>query len=199
MKAIKMSQFFKKLFSSDFPDKQPISSDLPNKKLALVDKNKDKLIDYFFDEINLSQYVKHEKADIILKHLTHEIDLLKSANVLSSEEKKSLGINPRLKITKDFIDILSDEGMKLEYPKEVLNNIYYRAFFKKSREEEYLKLKSLDIKNIKLMSSGVDDCKWCQKMQKKKALSEEEIRYFIDNKCQCEPYSKCYLEGEIKF
>lgn len=164
-----------------------------------IKQNHPTIESYFLEEIKKSKYLKQEKTDIVMKHLSNEIDLLKSDNILSVEEKKELGINPRLKLTKEYIGVLSEDGIRLEYPREVLKNIYLRATFKKLREEEYLKFQALKITKIKLKTAGVEECDWCKNMQKKEFLSNEEIRCFINNECQCVPYSKCYLEPVIDF
>ena len=69
---------------------------------------------FFEKELSENKFIKPESKSIVLQHLTGEINILKTENKLTKEEKKELGINTRLSITKELIAVLTDEGIKHE-------------------------------------------------------------------------------------
>lgn len=163
------------------------------------DNNENDIRKYFLQEIEKSPFLKKERHDQVLKHLLQETNILKTETKLTVEEKKALGINSRLSITKELVNVLNEDGLKIEYPKSIITDIWNRASNAKLSYDSYMKAKKAGISKFKLVSSGggIDDCDWCTQKQKLKFLSETDIVFFLENKCDCEPYSYSYLQPEI--
>lgn len=153
---------------------------------------------YFIKELHDCKYIKPESHAIVLKHLKHEAYLTKTGNVLTAEEKKSLGINPRLSITKELIEVLSDDGLALDNPKAVLKEIYTKANIKKARTDQIQKALQIGIKKFILKACGDGtDCSWCAEHSGKQFGSD--ILQQVEVNCKCTPYSKCYVTSVIEF
>ena len=156
---------------------------------------------YFTIEINNSPFLKKDSQQIVMKHLLGEYNIVKTNNKLSVEEKKLLGINTRLSITKELVNVLNEEGLKQPDPKIILSDIWNRSTITKSKWDQYNKSKRVmpDVKfNLVSSGGGMGDCEWCQTRQKKKYLSEEDILFFLENKCECKPYSYSFMVPIIK-
>jgi len=118
---------------------------------------------YFQKELDSCPHIKSECHNIALEHLALRVNLNKTGNKLTADEKKSLGINTRLAITHELVEILTSEGIKQKDPKEILSSIYYRATFAKNRDDSLSKYKSTGIKKYTLMACGDErDCEWCK-------------------------------------
>lgn len=156
------------------------------------------IISYFQEELNSSKYIKKEHHETVLKHLTHEINLIKTENKLTSDEKKALGLNPRQTITRELIEILTEDGFKLQNPKEILAEIYNKATIAKSTDDKFAKSIKLGIETFTLNAPGDEsECEWC-----KAHLDVEmgqNILQLMNENCTCTPYSKCFINPVIKF
>jgi hypothetical protein len=165
------------------------------------DNNENDIRKYFLQEIEKSHFLKKESHDQVLKHLLGEINILKTENKLTVAEKKALEINTRLSITKELVNVLNEEGLKIEYPKSIITDMSNRASNSKLSYDSYIRAKKAGVTKFKLISSGggMGDCDWCIQKQKLDFLSDADISFFLENKCNCEPYSYSYLEPEINF
>ena len=154
--------------------------------------------EYFRDEIENSPYFKPEFRQSVLDHLLHKKNLDKTGNNLTVEEKRSLGINTNLSITKELAQVLSSEGILLKNPKALLREIYYGASITKSRVDGFERARKLGIKKFKLGASGDgSECKWCRSN-----LGREfgvDILNQMRTNCRCTPYSKCVINAVIDF
>jgi hypothetical protein len=150
---------------------------------------------YFIEEIKKSPFLKKETHNLVLEHLLGKCDILKTSNKLSTDDKKALGINTRQSITKELVSVLNEKGIDEPNPKQVIVDILNRARITKSRFDSYEKSKKIPGIQFKLMSSGggMGDCEWCVSKQNK-ILSDEDIMFFLANRCDCEPYSYCYID-----
>ena len=198
-----MFGFIKNLFNKKNIDNELIEIE-PFKAASFKleqSQSKDYIEDYFMKEIELNnQYFKENTLNTILKHLTFEINLNKMGKKLTVEEKKALGLNTRLSITSALVDILSDQGVHYEYnPKLLLSNIYNKANITKANKDYYNKAIKAGITKFKLVSSGGGngDCRWCKSRQKMKFLTQSDIEFFLDNQCECKPYSYSFLHPII--
>lgn len=169
------------------------------KKQPLKKINDNGLQNYFLEEINRSPFIKDSAKDIVLAHLNGEVNILKTENKFTLEEKKALGINTRLSVSRELYDILNFEGLKLRNPKVLLSEIYYRAFMRKNRFDKMQRLrKNAMTKEFRLVSSGDgNDCDWCKVQQKNTLSVLTNIEQLIDENCSCEPYCKCMIDPLI--
>ena len=153
---------------------------------------------YFQEELNSSRYIKKEHHETVLKHLTHEINLIRTENKLTSDEKKALGLNPRQTITRELIEILTENGLKLHNPKEILAEIYNKATIAKMTDDNFAKSIKAGIETFTLNASGDEsECEWC-----KANLDVEmgqNILQLMKGNCTCTPYSKCFINPVVKF
>lgn len=153
-------------------------------------------------EIDNCTLINKNNASIILDHLLRKKDILRTQNILSVNEKKSLGINTRLSITKELVEVLNAEGLKTHYPKSIISNLYHRAFFAKSRHDNMKKFRSsVSINKVILISSGGGggDCDWCKLNQNIEFSVHKPIEKLIDENCNCDPYCYCYIQPIINF
>lgn len=153
---------------------------------------------YFEEELANCTSIKKEFHTQVMKHLTHEASLTKTKNTLTSEEKRALGINTRLSITRELIEVLTDEGLALANPKALLEEIYNRATIKKSRNDSFASAIDAGIKKFKLHAAGdKSECEWCRKNSGKEF--DQTILQKMQINCTCKPYSKCFFTPVIEF
>ena len=178
----------------------PSSFVLP-RNLPSTSPSKDAGIEFYFqEEVDNSKYLRDGAKQAVLDHLLGKTDILKSGNKLSSDEKKALGINARLTITRELVAVLNEEAIRLAYPAAIITEMWSRATVKKSRHEQFAKLKASGVKNFKLMSCGDgNDCTWCQATQKKELSAQFDMDLAISDNCKCDPYCKCFIYPIVEF
>jgi hypothetical protein len=153
---------------------------------------------YFMKELQDCKYIKPECHAVVLKHLKHELSLTKTGNSLTAEEKKSRGINPRLAITKELIEVLSDDGLALDNPKAILEELYNKASITKARTDGFQKAVRLGVKKYTLNACGDgSECAWCAEHSGKQFGPD--ILQQMEVKCTCTPYSKCFITPIMEF
>jgi hypothetical protein len=87
---------------------------------------------------------------------------------LTLDEKKVLGLNPRQKFSRGFVDTLTPAGLAQPDPKRILEILYYRNFHAISGKFELLRLKHAGIKKVKILDCGDErDCPMVKKMTQK--------------------------------
>jgi len=91
--------------------------------------------EYFQEELDSCPFIKKECHNIVMKHLCHEVSLVKTDNKLTAEEKKAIGLNPSQAITKELVAVLTKEGLRNKNPKGILADIYNKATITKLRDE----------------------------------------------------------------
>lgn len=185
-----MIQFIKSIFAS----KKVSTVSVPNQVLAIEEKP---ILEYYLAELRKCKYIKPERYGCVLKHLTHEESLIKTGTTLTIEEKKALGINTRLSITKELLEVLTPEGLALSNPKALLEKIYNKATITKLRDDGFAKSIKAGIKKFTLCESGDgSECQWC-----KENIGLEHGSYLLQlmrENCKCEPYSKCFINPVIE-
>ena len=82
--------------------------------------------DAFIQILDECTHIKKEAHAQVLKHLKGEIDLNKTGNKLSADEKRELGLNTRLTITRELVEVLTDSGLAQKNPKEILTDLHTR-------------------------------------------------------------------------
>jgi hypothetical protein len=184
---IAMLKFLKSLIKRDTTSAS--NEDLSGKPIEM----------YLQQEMDLCSYIKAECHNVALEHLTHRTNLNKTGNKLTAEEKKSLGINARLAITHELVEILTSEGVKQKDPKEILSSIYYRSTFAKNRDDSLNKYKSTGIKKYTLMACGDGrDCEWCSSQQDIEISVDVNLNELINTNCTCDSHCRCVMQPIIK-
>ena len=155
---------------------------------------------YFAKELAGCEFIKKECHDIVLKHLTHQINLNKTGNKLLAEEKKALGINTRLAITHDLVNVLTEAGLTQSNPKDILTSIYYRATFAKTNDDSCKQYIDLGVEKYKILACGDEgDCKWCKSMDGKKLSVSEDLNELIKNNCKCKSHCRLSTSAVLNF
>ena|ERR1035438_3244568 len=155
---------------------------------------------YFRNEVFSSKFIKADARDTVINHLLGNTNILKTENKLSSDEKKALGINARLSITRELVGVLTEEGIKTYHPSAIISEMWNRATIKKLRHDNIEKLRvNSYAKKFTLMSCGNgDDCKWCKANQNREFQVSVDIEALIDKNCTCDPYCKCAIQPVIE-
>ena len=147
--------------------------------------------DYFTNELDGCEFIKKEYHDIVLKHLTHQINLNKTGDKLSTEEKKTLGMNTRIAITHDLVNVLTEAALNQSNPKDILTSIYYRATFAKTHDDSRQQYIDLGVKKYKISACDDEgDCKWCKTMDGKKLSVNEDLNELIKSNCNCKSHCR---------
>ena len=154
---------------------------------------------YFKREAQNSEFIKPEFKGRVYSHLLGTINLLKTGNKLTVNEKKALGINTRLSITRELIEVLNEKGLRLHYPSAVLTEMWSRAANSKSRHDRMSQLREGSIAEVfTLMSCGDgNDCSWCQANQDVEFPVTTDIEHLIESNCTCNPYCKCSIMAKV--
>lgn len=157
------------------------------------------LDELFIFHINHSQYFQDSDHDLVLNHLKNKVNLNKLGEKLSVEQKKELGINTRLTITKSLVGVLSKKGLSLPDPKDALKRVYYRATFEHRKLEDLERMESLSIKEFKYFTCQDErDCTWCSKNHGAIYPVSGAIIDDINENCKCE-WNRSILTAEITF
>lgn len=161
----------------------------------VVQKSQPEIVTYYKTEISNSPFVKESGREAVLRDFLHEVKL-KDGELLSLEEKRSLGINTRLKITRELYEVLTPAGLEFG-PKKVLESLYLKATFDHNRHREIARMKDLGIKQYSPMSCGDNrDCDWCTSMDGKLISVEVDFVQLIKENCTCD-YCRCALQAKI--
>ncbi|OCG10785.1 hypothetical protein A9G09_11775 [Gilliamella sp. wkB292] len=178
-------KFLKKLFGLN---KEKSTAD--NTKLRVPTTQSTNLEEMLTLEISRCNLIKEDCKPNLIK----EFNLLSSPDFgdefLTTEEKKSLNLNSRMKIHKKIISVLTDDALDNESnPKNIILNLVYSARNKVSLNEELKKIKELKIKNLKVLNVGdARDCDWCISMDKKIIPADTDYVALINQNCTCDYY-----------
>lgn len=155
------------------------------------------ITEYYRAEIANSPFIKESGREAVLRDFLHEVKL-KDGEPLCLEEKRSLGINPRLKITRELYEVLTPEGVEFR-PKKALEPLYLQATFDHNRHRDIARMKSIGIAQYAPMSCGDGrDCPWCTSMDGKLISVDVDFVQLIKENCTCD-YCRCSLQAKINF
>jgi uncharacterized protein with gpF-like domain len=122
-------------------------------------------------QIEKSPYFKLEKKQILidmLKKASNLTDPFSYDDCLTATEKKALGLNSRLKISRQMIDFLNEKGLKLKNPKEIISSIYHHVRSKESALEHQERMQDTGLKFYVWETSGDERvCPACRVMDGK--------------------------------
>lgn len=189
-----LKAIFSKLFKAAAKPASVISAP---EKLAVAQISQPEIVTYYKAEISNSPFVKESGREAVLRDFLHEVKL-KDGELLSLEEKRSLGINTRLKITRELYEVLTPAGLEFG-PKKVLESLYLKATFDHNRHSAIARIKSAGFKHYSPMSCGDNrDCDWCTSMDGKLISVEVDFVQLIKENCTCD-YCRCVLQAKIDF
>lgn len=137
-------------------------------------------------ELAKKDFFRQEYSSKILEHILGNIDLNKSNEYLSSEEKGKLEINKRVKISRELIEVFNLDKIIGKNPKELLSNLQNQVRNKSNMINSIRKSKEAGFKSIKLLNTGGErSCKWCITNDNKKIKIDDAIK-LIDKNCKCD-------------
>lgn len=178
-----MLGIFKKMFSGGVKEKTSVSG---------FDK-------YFQAELVACSHIKPESRALVMDHLHHRINLNKTGNKLTADEKRTLNINTRLSITRELVDILTESGLQQPNPKDILSSIYYRATFAKTHDENLKQFRKMGLKHYEVLACRDErDCPWCKSMDGKKVSVSQNFNDLINDNCTCESHCRLSMLAVIK-
>lgn len=189
---------FRKIFSKLFNTAaKPASVSSAPEAPEVAEKSPPEIVTYYKTEIANSPFVKESGREAVLSDFLHEVKL-KDGELLTLEEKRSLGINTRLKITRELYEVLTPAGLEFG-PKKVLESLYLKATFDHNRHRDIARMKGLGIKQYSPMCCGDNrDCGWCTSMDGKLISVEVDFVELIKENCTCD-YCRCVLQAKINF
>lgn len=182
-----------KLLSKFFQRKSNTAGSAEDSRISTPNASAD---EYFIRELIACPYIKSEAHERVLKHFRHEESLTKTGNKLTLEEKKKIGLNPRLSITRELIEILNEDGIALANPKQLLNDLYNKATIEKLRDESFARSLSAGIKRFKFLASLENCCEWCERSHEKEFGVD--IIDLLKSECSCKPYCGGVIISKIE-
>ena len=150
----------------------------------------------------MSGYFKTESVPVIIKILRNNsspFGRVKTESVfqgscfLTVEEKKSLGLNTKMKYSKEFIEYFNLECLGNIEPKTTLECMHLDAFHKVSRKKQIAKFKRMDfVKKVKLHPDH--ECPRAKRL--KKIYDIDDVPELPLSGCGA-PFCRCYFEAII--
>lgn len=189
---------FKTIFSKLFGTATKASAAISTPKTAELNTTaQPDITDYYRAEIANSPFIKESGREAVLRDFLHEVKL-KDGELLSLEEKRSLGINSRLKITRELYEVLTPEGVEFG-PKKVMESLYLTATIHHSHRAALARMRVAGITQYSLMSCGDgQDCDWCASMEGKLIPIEVDFVRLSKENCTCYRCG-CVLRAKIDF
>ena len=160
----------------------------PAKEISGPQKGTDQ---YLLREVEKNDLIRKDQIEVVLQHLNNEINLNKTGNKLTADEKKELGINPRLQITHELLAVLNEKGRAQSGPKSILSSIAMKANFARSHDENIQNYKSMGLKKYEVVACRDQrDCSWCKSMDGKKLSVNQSINELIEQNCRCDSHCR---------
>lgn len=127
-----------------------------------------------------SGYFKQEALSIISEKIRENtrpgygyIEPFDKADCLTLEEKKTLGLNTRRKYARELINALTEKGLAVENPNDLLKNMWLASFHKISRKYELQHLKDMGLKYVQILDCNDErDCKAVKRCKKRWLIDE---------------------------
>jgi hypothetical protein len=132
------------------------------------------------EELGKSGFFKPEKISFIADKIRNTAApgrgfsvTFSGDDLLSVDEKKSLGLNARQKYSREFIDCLTPSGLKHEEPKSIIEDTWYKHFHSVCRKYDILRFKNTGIKKVEIIDCGDErDCSKIKKLKKVWSIDE---------------------------
>jgi len=149
-------------------------------------------ITFIKEEIARSPYIKRSHADIVLMRIV-SLGAPINEEIFSLEEKKALGLNTRMKISKELYSCMTEKAMDdYENPKYIIEMLYNKATIRFYRHQNFDRMKESGAEYYIINSSkaALDECEWCKSVDGKKFPITKSYPDMVDRYCSCTPY--CY-------
>jgi len=114
---------------------------------------------------------------------------------LSVQEKRVLGLNTRMKYSREFISYFDPKCLKTIEPKSMLENMHLSAFHRVARKRDLVEFRSLGVKRVRIVPVG--DARDCGKIKRfKKVYDINDLPELPLPGCTA-PYCRCMYEPII--
>lgn len=195
-------KFFKGLMGSQQKTKPSIVAPPPVAPVpqeAGIDKSNPRFQRIAREELAKCPYIRKEAIESVFLYILDQQKLFETKTPLSVEEKRDLGVNTRLKITKEMVAVLTTEGLQSHYPAEIVPNLWRSTTFRYRRIMDVERLRNMQLcETVKFQGvMGLDSCEWCKKVEGKSFDINEDIDRLLEDNCKCEPYWKGYLSPNL--
>lgn len=154
--------------TSDDPALSPYGLRMTEEETELERQSNEKILNLLETRIKQSGYFRSDKLPELMRKLRAATVPFGRVNTkaafgrepfLTLQEKKSLGLNPRMKYSKEFIGCFETSVLGSIEPKSVLEHMHVDAFHRVSREKELQRLRELGFKKINILPVGDEgDC-----------------------------------------
>lgn len=183
-----MFKFIKKIFTNT-KQSTDLGIQLSDEEVNFLNTTMKKIA---IEELDKRDFFRQEYKSKIIEHIFGNINLNKSDEYLSSEEKGKLNINKRLKISRELIEVFYLDKIVGENPKELLSNLYNHIHNKTNTINSIRKSKGAGFKYVKLLNTSVKfSCKWCIANDNKKIKIDDAIN-LMDQNCKCDYHRSCF-------
>jgi hypothetical protein len=143
----------------------------------------------------VAEYIKEagifdeSKIEAIVDYVIGAKQMNYTDNLLSVDEKKSLGLNSRLKISKDLIDIFDRDKVNDLNPKDELRKVRIRIDSHLALIRDISIMKKLGFKKARYLG-GHDErtCPWCLEHTGKFFDINDDVLHTVENNCTCYKY-----------
>lgn len=109
--------------------------------------------------------------------------------ILTVAEKKALGLNTRMKYSREFIECFVPLAFKKIEPKAFLENIHLDAFHRVARRNDLRKFRQIGVRKVEILNVG--DARDCGKIKRfRKVHSLDEVPDLPLPGCTA-PYCRC--------
>lgn len=151
--------------------------------------------------VEKSPDIKPEMREEVVAHLTREgKDLIREGDFLNAE-KKSLGYNPRSKITREGLAVLTQEAIRAGLtPRQVLREIYICAKQDYSLKSSMDKMRKINIKRYSVMIANTGlECEWCKSMDKEELDIMQDFYEMAKQNCGGGSGCTCILQPVLEW
>lgn len=177
-------------------DEKTVRSELPVPQEHKENKDLMHFLNFY---LNQSPYIKIEKRQVVLEHLLNIRDIFKTNNYLSLAEKKELGVNVRVKVSRELADVLNSDGLKLNNPKYAILSIEHKAGGDYNRYAFIQEFKTSKVLSKVKIICPIDakTCEWCKSINEKSLSVDTNINLLIQDNCTCEDWNRCVIVADI--
>lgn len=175
-----------------------------NKKLYTYEDiiRKEVMASDLFEDMYKEKIIKYQLQFETLHMKSPEfVPLGDDSDILSLDEKKELGLNPRVKYQRYLTFLLTDKGLHYQNGniKGILMIAVHKAKKITSLQEDIIRSQGIGLTRMKVMPVGDErDCDWCLSMKNKIVpVSLDFVDEVLDN-CTCE-YPRLVVLPQIDF
>jgi len=144
----------------------------------------------FTHAIANSPYIKTSMRERVLAYMNGEVeDLLKEGTLLTTEEKKSIGLSPRAKITRESLELLTQDAIAAGHtPGQVLEVIRCDANREYYLKSSIHKMRNMGVKrySVSHANTGIE-CEWCRSLKNVEFDISQDFFAIAEENCKNSP------------